>query len=360
MRLLLWIMDPIEKSYRADQIREQIMAGISVGSWGEYLPSERKLSTLFGTGRDQVHQAILQLRNLGVLELKGKRNLIVHEAVNDTPQPIKNVTVLTSRPLDETSSLFLFVIDQLRARLLPVGVDLKVESCKLLLQDEPKEGLRQVVETHPESVWLLQGATPGVQRWFAENELPVIVLGTAVDNIAFIDFDHTQAMLHAVSLMTTGGRTAEQLIFVRPDVSLVGIDAMENAFVQAAGEKATTRVLRYNENPDAVLRCFERLPWQHASRPQGVLFGASSDAIKFCSWLAMHTDLAVGRDVSVISIVDNPALDHTYPAIAHYSLRSHRYTSPLVRLVKRVIDRKNLKRGHQLLIVPDFVKGGSL
>lgn len=357
-------MEPIQKLYRSDQIRLQILKDISENRWSHFLPSERHLSAQYGVGRDQVHRAIVRLRDDGHLRMEGKRNQILEGATaglaGSGETSIQEVVVLTSTPLAEANTLFLFIIDQLKSRLLPNGVQISVEPSRLLQQESPDASLELLVQSHGESVWMLHGANPAVQQWFLNKGLRCMVLGSGIPSIPSLDIDHGASMKHAVSVMQRRKWATDRLIFIRPSRKLIGFERMEQAFIQSAGEDASRRVIRYGDNPGDLIRCFKKLPWKHQPRPSGVIVSSSRIAIRLASWLPSEVDLQVGRDVALLSIVDNIWLSHLHPSIAHYSMRSHRYTTPLVRMVMKMIQKESLGNNQQQLIPPDFVEGGSL
>jgi len=354
-------MKPIQKLYRSDQIRLQILEDISKKRWSRYLPSERHLSEQYGVGRDQVHAAIVRLRDDGQLRIEGKRNQILSApADHQDADLIQQVVVLTSSPLAEANTLFLYVIDQLKSRLLPNGIQVSVEPSKLLQKENPDASLKVLVQSHGESVWLLHGASPSVQQWFLKQNLRCMVLGSGVSSIPSLDIDHGASMHHAISVMHRCKWATDRLVFIRPARQLIGFERMEQAFVASGGETALGRVIRYRDNPGDLIRCFEKIPWNNEPSPSGVIVASSRIAIRLASWLPTEVDLKVGRDVALLSIVDNIWLNHMHPSVAHYNMRSHRFTAPLIRMVMKMIKRDSLGKNQQLLISPDFCNGASV
>ena len=108
-------MKPLEKKYRSAEIANHIRTAIGNREFHNYLPSERKLSSMLNVGRDQVHQAIKHLRQMGIIELRGRRNHILSSAGQlDNENKLRKIVLLSCIPFERASALLLYTIDQLR------------------------------------------------------------------------------------------------------------------------------------------------------------------------------------------------------------------------------------------------------
>ncbi|MGE4282763.1 MAG: FadR/GntR family transcriptional regulator [Clostridia bacterium] len=70
---------PINKSNITDEIYQQMIANISIGSWGpgDRIPSENELKNLFNVSRNTIRSVIQRLNVLGILEtIRGEGTFI--------------------------------------------------------------------------------------------------------------------------------------------------------------------------------------------------------------------------------------------------------------------------------------------
>lgn len=358
-------MGPLERPSRREQIREAILDELAAGQWGEYLPSERELAAVFGVGRDQVHQAILRLRDEGVVELTGGRNRITESGGAGSGARregrIRKVVVLSSYDQSDAGAHFRLIVEALFEHLLARGTRVVLENSKRLLGKRPDASLAKLVQAQGEAVWLLYRAAPSVQEWFLQRGLPCLVVGTGCGSIPCVDINHKAATRHAVTVMEQAGHSAGQVVFLRQDSDLAGLQQMEEGFLEMAGPNGSQQVVRYREGTEGnLVRRLERLPWKRAEGIGGVITSSSRCAMTVASWIPGGTGLRFGRDLSLICVADNPWLSHLHPSVAHYSLRIGRYTGPLLRMVNRMLDREDSGRNRQRLVMPEFVAGRSV
>ncbi|NWK54156.1 substrate-binding domain-containing protein [Verrucomicrobiaceae bacterium N1E253] len=352
-------MSAFEKQRVSDQVAEVLCSKIGKGVWPDYLPSERWLSDEFGVSRDQIHFAILKLRERGVIALENRKNRVLSS--NEVKKGLDKVVVVTPHGLLDANHGFLYCIDHLRNALGGKGVPLYVETSSMLGKSVPDKRLKEVVSRHQNAVWLLHRASPEVQHWFQDKGLQVVVLGTAAEGVhsPFLDVDHTAAVRHALGVMRRAGHTLERVLFLRPSNQLVGVRSMELGYrAEMASLGLAPCAVSYRDYDRGLEQKLSSL-FSNASLIDGVVVTSYRAAIFTCGWLAVEKGLIVGRDLSLLCLSDGPALALLHPSVAYYSMRSDRFSTKLVKVVTNIL-KGRLGEAVQVQLMPDYVKGDSI
>jgi len=354
-------MRAFEKQRVRDQVVDAICERIRVGAWLDYLPSERWLSGDFGVGRDQVHQAILKLREMGIVILDGRKNRIA--GISNIKGEFKSVVVMTPQKLQGASRSLLFCVDQLRSRLSRKNVPVYVESSVTMKKDTADKRLDKVVGKHRHAVWILHRATPSVQQWFQSRGLAVIILGTASERVDFpyIDIDQVAAVRHSLGVMKRAGHSLERVLFLRPENKLEGIRKMEQGYrFEMDALNVEPCVMKYREDYEGLETKLSGLFSGQNNAVKGVITTSYRAAAYLGGWLAAEKGLVVGRDLSLVCLADGPALSHLYPSVAYYSVQGDAFASKLIPIVNKLLAGERVARSRRIQLVPDFIEGVSV
>lgn len=351
-----------EKLYIRDQLAEAIRSRINTGAWSDHLPSERWLSHEFGVGRDQIHQAILKLRELDVVSLVGRRNRI--SSANAKAKKPMSVVFLTPQKLQDASRGFLFCLDHLRHRLSRKNIPVLVETSVNMSEHSTGKRLKRFTHQHPQALWILHRATPTVQRWFHNQGLPVIILGSASNNITapYIDIDHAAAVRHSLGVMQRAGHALENILLLRPNNQLEGVQRMEESFRCALNAKQTASwVVKYSEDNTGLINKLRHAFNQPNNTPQGIITTSLRAALFLNGWLSAESGLVTGRDVSLICLADGSSLKHLHPSVAYYGVDRQKFANQLMIRVNRLLaGERGQKNKLATLLIPDFVSGDSV
>lgn len=353
-------MSGFQKQRVKDQIVTGICERIRAGAWHDYLPSERWLSGDFGVGRDQVHQAIIKLREMGVISLEGRKNRIT--GLTNLRNDFMSVVVMSPKRLREASHSFLFCIDQLRNRLSGKDVPVYVETSVTMTRNTADKRLETMLEKHPHAVWILHRATPKVQRWFEEQGLPVIVLGTAAESVSlpYIDIDQNAAVQHALGTMLRAGHSMERVLFLRPSNELEGVRRMETAYREEMIKSGLASCVMYYREDYEGLESKLQVLFKSGAPIDGVITTSYRAAAYLGGWLSANRGLVVGRDLSLLCLADGPALTHLYPSVAYYAVQGDAFSRKLIRLVNQMIAGEKVTGPQRVQVIPDYIEGGSM
>lgn len=353
-------MSAFEKKRVRDQVVDAICEKIREGAWNDSLPSERWLSGDFGVGRDQVHEAILKLREMGVVGLEGRKNIITGKTQSDGG--FASVVVMTPQKLQGASHSFLFCVDQLRNRLSRKNVPVYVETSVTMTKDMADKRLEHMVAKHRKAVWILHRATPPVQKWFEHRGLPVIVLGTAAGAVSlpYIDIDQAAAVRHALGVVQRAGHSLQRVLFLRPFNKLEGVKRMEMGYRDEMESMSLQPcVMNYREDYEGLETKLEAL-FQSDTPIEGVITTSYRAAAYLGGWLSGNRSLVVGRDLSLVCLADGPALAHLCPAVAYYSVQGDAFASKLIRVVNRLLAGERVVGKVGIQVIPDYIPGGSV
>lgn len=354
-------MGGFEKKSVREQVAEALLQRIMEGEWQGNLPSERWLSQQMGVSRDQVHAAILLLRQQGIVDLEGKRNKII--ARGQQLQRHGRVVVLTPYWLAGASRGLMHCVDKLKSNLVRQGVEVDVEASVSLLKKQADKSLQRLVEMYgKQAVWVLHRASPNVQRWFSERQLTTLILGTAAEGVesASIDCDHQAAAHHAVGVMSRAGHSLGNVLMLRPANDLEGVARMEQGFCQALQQNGLQAcVVSYREEGEALAQRLSQL-FGAVRQIEGVVLTSYKAAVFTSGWLAAEKGLVCGRDLSLLSLSDGEALELLYPSVAYYLMEGDGFTAKLVRMIRGLLAHPRSAQVGQSLVMPHYTAGGSI
>ena len=351
-------MKPLPKAYRREQIAQALRQGIRGGEWSTWLPSERMLSQHFQVGRDQIHQAIRVLREEGLLELDGRRNRVVRHTRPRTGD--RSVTILTPWRLEEADRIFLYIVDRLREGLEADHIRFHIESSPAVQQQRPERGLRRLADRHPDTLWLLHLAPPRVQDWFYRQGVPGLILGTGggENRFPFLDVDQAAAARHAVGVLRRAGHAPEELLFVRPQADLYGLDRMAEGLAEALGGPPLT--LTAPETLATLAARLARRSWTGRNASRAILSAGTREALFLHGWIHAHAGLRIGQDISLCCLSDHRGFKALCPPMDHYTMRSPAYARQLLRITRRLIASRFDSVSTSNLVVPEYVPGASI
>lgn len=344
----------------ADILRRELQRG----EWTDHLPGEIPLCDRLQVSRITVRAALEVLRRERLIEVtKGRRRRVTHRAKPSTPAPISHrVAFLASLPLHSFSAFGMFRISELRRHLQVVGYELEVCADARLARRNPDRHLQRIVDRVNASCWILYQATPQVQRWFEEQGLHAIIMGSRYEGISlpFIDLHNHAMCRHAVGVFLSNGHRRIALVIPKSDAvgALHCRQGFEDGFRMGRHGDATPTVVQHDRTVEGVGLALRRLFRSPATRPTALLVSHSSFTLTVLSHLA-QMGLRIPQDVSLISLADEEYLSMLSPAFARFRFDHRAYAGKLFRMVLEVV-RTGTLPARSVLVMPQFYKGESV
>ena len=338
-------------------LKEQIQSG----EWKTYLPSERELSARLSVGLGTLRVALEQLRHEKVLRSSpGKRHTIIAKPALLRPAATKRVVLLTPQPLHLLQGLVVFWMDSLREQLANAGYLLETHSGLALYNRRPNSALKAFTTQLRPIGWILYLSTLSMQKWFSDQGLPCIVVGSRHPQILLpaVDIDHRAVARHAVGLFLARGH--RRIVFLSPNLGLAGDKLSEEGFLeglQTGGRSIDGTVIRYAATTKGICPKLDQCIKQ-PDRPTAFLVGRPLHALTAVSYL-ISRGIRVPADAAVISRDEELSLMHMEPSVAHYSCNSTVFARRISRLVLEMVHTGVVKPS-QHLQMPDFVGGETL
>ncbi|MCF7837875.1 MAG: substrate-binding domain-containing protein [Candidatus Marinimicrobia bacterium] len=336
---------------------------IDRGELAGLLPSERALSRELQVSRPTLRVALRQLERDGWLAIQARpaRRIVVGAPAPRGGRSAACVRLLQSRM---PAAYYASAINrnyQLVERLARSGIDFKVEDVSAYALAHPAVMLKEWVLQRRADLWLLLSSPEATQRWFWQQGLPCLVLGTVFQGLALpsLDVDYQAVCRHAAGLLLARGHRSLAVIAPRglregDRRSLEGFRA-GIAGSRCVGIRAAEVLC--DDDPVSVRKAAEKL-LRHRDRPDGWLVFKPQCYMTVFSALA-QSGLKVGTDLSLICRDADPYFPVLVPSAAHYEQNTEQMNRRLLRLITGLLNGCEAPRA-PVLVASHFHAGGSL
>ncbi len=342
-----------------DRVAEFLKQGILEGKYQGAFPSERKLAEEVDVSRMTIRAALRKVQEDGLIEISGKRRMIPPEFRKDPEADgaSAELVILSAEPLEEVYHSHVFIFEMLREKLARHGFGLSIQVSSRFGMTGKGKALAETVDQHPNASWLLIRIPPAGQRWFIENNLRTIVMGTAalgLDTVS-MDIDHEATCFHATSVLAARGK--KSIAFVRRAANLIGDErseaGMRNACKRAQVKGTAHRLAGDSASTIDLLESLRR----ENRLPDGIIAGDPAIFLSAYSFCYKH-GLRIPEDIALISRNDDILLDALRPTVARYRVNDSVVLNRLWRLTLPVLRNQVYKKSPHLLM-PDYVPGDS-
>ncbi len=347
----------------AVSIAEAMMGSIQKGEWSDVLPGERSLCIRYQVSRPSLRQALAKLEREGWIQTlpskvrRIRRRPPVQDGEIGTDR--RRIVFLTDFRMDQLDPFAVMGIATLRRIVSDGGYYLEFVSSVDFAHERVSANFERVVKSHPSAGWILHHAPQVFQAWFADRKIPAVIMGTPYPGIPLdsVDLDFRATSRHAAGMLLSRGHRADRLRLLISGEHLAGIAAAQAGFLDALGPAVGNnhRIVAFKDRDDLgrqIKRLFDLdLP------PTGLIVQRPVHALYTLGFLMARLHRTLPRDVSLISLDDDPSLRYALPEIARYTKNAERFISQLWKALLRTIQGQPAPATRAILLMPDFIPG---
>lgn len=345
------------------QAAEVIRQEIARGRWRDFLPGQRALCDWLQVSRTTLEPALAALQRQGLIRIAhGRRTRLVPRSGGAPVSGVsRRVVVLIYAPIYALSQYAFFNIMELQRHLTAAGFELEIRfDAHLCVPKVAPKRLASLVRETPAAAWILFSMNHGVQRWFMDQGLPVLLSGSAHADIRLPSLDvHREAVFrHAAGKFLKAGHRHVALLVPRSDMAgdLAGERGFRAAFEAGEHGGAVGYVVRYDGTVDGARTALGPVL---AANPAvtGVLVAYPKIVLSVMGHL-QAAGKRIPREVSIISADFEEFLGCQVPSVAYYRYDAAAFASRLSRLARELAETGFLPvRAHRLMA--DFQSGAS-
>lgn len=313
---------------------------IQSGTWRDHLPGERTLCTMWQISRPTLRSALDVLRREKLIEVgHGKRTRVLAKAVHKRAKTF-TVGLLSPEPLSEMPPFVTLWVDELRGQLAAAGHLLHVQVGRAGFGNKnPARALEALVNGTPATAWVLYQTTEFMQRWFAEQQVPCVVVGSLIPGISLpaVDRDYRAVCRHAVGLLKSRGHKHLALLIHRHRFG--GDLESEHGFNEGLNATQTRGVtgtiLRHDGSNESICSQLDGM-LALRQRPTALLIARSRFALAALTHL-LRRGVKIPGDMALLCRDDDSFLDHVVPRMARYAVKPDAFAKQVFRMVMGLV-----------------------
>jgi DNA-binding LacI/PurR family transcriptional regulator len=346
----------------AEQTADHLLEGMRSGRWGAALPGVNALAKEFDISRETLRTALRLLESKGLLLAggPGRNRIITTEIPPAVSSQSLRIAILLHSPLSNENA-------EIHGSMLRLQQAIESAGHVCIFADEDQTRLRhdvrkiaRLVAATPADAWVVLAGSKEILEWFAAQPFPSIAFGGRSIGvpIASVGTDSTGALSKAVrELIALGHR---RIVMISPGqwrkpipgrIAKVFADELASCDI-AAGEY---NLPDWEETPEGLQTLLSSL--FHLTPPTALIVVEPAHAVAVLGF-AGQRGLKIGRDISLVCMMSDPAFTWRRPSITHLAAN----TVPLVRRVVRWVE--SVARGcpdrEQRDFPAEFVRGGTI
>ncbi len=334
---------------------------IQHGRWQDHLPGERELAAHLQVSRDTLRAALDELTREGCITSmqRQRRRITAPKAgrARTLKKPI--LGILSPSPFSELAMLTTAIMDQLRAGVTGLGCELVFHASKACFSERPEHALKKLTQAHPAAAWMILGSREPMQRWFLQERLPCLVVGSCglQNSITSIDADYHAIGRHAGTLLLRKGH--RRITLVRKGPCYGGDMDCEHGLREALAGTPDThlQVLHHDDYPGHVRSVMDRA--LKVSSPPTAFVVTDPRAILTVMTHLLQKRLRIPQDMAVIHCGSSPAAAWITPAVSHYAIPHEVFVRHAVNAARSLLENPAAKP-KTIRLMPEFVKEGSV
>lgn len=331
--------------------------GLETGRWPGALPGERQLAEQLRVSRPTLRAALGQLEKEGLFHnTQGKRRQLLSGSAKrkgGKASSPKSICLLSPHTLEAVPPFALFWIDELRARLAEQRLSMEFVVRPSAYHPKAEKAWAELVQSHPSAAWVLFLSNEPMQRWFADQKVPALVVGSCPpdDPLPSVDVDYRAACRHAAQWF--GGHGHKRLALLLPSSGCPGDEESEQGFREGAAG-GEVKVVRHDATVTGVCAKVDRL-LATAEAPTAFLIARSAHALTVLTHL-QRKGIKVPQEVALISRDEDPYLQHAVPAVARYTSRPQQFARKVGEALVQVLEPTG-GRVKVVRLMPEFARG---
>jgi DNA-binding LacI/PurR family transcriptional regulator len=335
---------------------------IQTGMWRDHLPGERTLCAMWQISRPTLRSALDVLRREKLIEVgHGRRTRVLAKS---SARRVKSLTVglLSPEPLHEMPPFVTLWVDELRGQLAAAGHLLHVHVGRAGFGNKnPARALDSLVSGTPAAAWVLYQTTESMQRWFAEQKVPCVVVGSLFPEVSLpaVDRDYRAVCRHAVGLLRNRGHKHLAMLLQRQRFGgdLESELGFEEGLVAAQGRGVSGSILRHDGSNESICGQLDAMLAMRL-RPTAMLIARSRFALVALTHL-LRRGVKVPGEMSLLCRDDDSFLDHVVPRMARYAVNPDAFAKQVFRMVMGLVQDGQLPHS-DVKVMPSFVARESL
>jgi len=332
---------------------ESLREAIRLGEFSKHLPGVRKLSNDLHVSIPTILKAIHALEKEGIVRSEpGRRTSILSPAKRTKGGKLaaQKVVFLTfSKNWTVAGEYYQIVINELKE----LGISVRIHECESKNRTMLPGNLHEVI-SQPADCWVLLGAPPAVQTFFANSQLACLLDGIAVEGLALPDFDVDLEALfrHSINYLLNRGHrricliNAEHTARLNPKSMEVARDALRKG---APDLSAWDPIRTYDGSTEQFKNLLHSLFFRKNLAPTALIISMGKRVATAMMWLMSH-GLRIPEDVSIISRDCDEFLECVHPLPAHYR-QPPSAAKRFVRAILAVINKRHSRRHTRIMTV---------
>lgn len=222
-------------------------------------------------------------------------------------------------------------------------------------KNNPDMRLEKLETEHPGSCWILYRTTEEVQLWFKRKSIPCLVRGVSYpsSNLPYLDTHWEVLAGHAAGYLYQKGH--RRIALCIPDSKLRGNRLMEQGFLSFQGEHYTPYVIRMPSDAIKAAQELNRIDLADTGIT-ALISTRSRMLISIISWAATMAK-SIPEEISLLSLVHEPYLNHVTPPITSYRSPAEKTTRRLIRMIEALLEHRRISNS---LILPELCPGQSI
>jgi DNA-binding LacI/PurR family transcriptional regulator len=352
------MVHPVPRSPLAEQTAEWLRLAILAGEWPDGLPGERILADHLNVSRPILRLALRRLEKAGIIANQPSHRRQVLGTSSQSQQTTTKVIFLVGADEALAPAADRHLLNAVTKRLWKAQRETEIRQHPSLETAAADRLLaRWTSQEPPQTRWVLLSVSERVQRWFADHQIPALIVGSAHPGIAMpsFDLDHRAISRHAVGYFLRKGHRHIALISV--DRPRAGNLESEAGFLEECQLPRPTSVestiLRTRREPDDLCRQLGKI-LRRPQPPTGFLVDHAQLALTTLTFL-LSTGRRIPEDASLICREYEPFLSFVQPSLAHYRTSEETEARQLTRLIMA-----DLKGAPSRRIFPRLIPGASL